>query len=258
GTYEIRGESAILINANTMTAQGTGYVDHSYSRDDMCDHQKRVQSGAALDLDDDGTSDCLKPKWKRTPFALLQEKDTNGQSFAVASVHFVLDSFIEEKERAREYKAQWSADVANALRLTYPAADVYSIGGDFNQTRCYGDGIEPSICQVTPFWSRLSALGFVDEVYALHGETDAAIKVQYEDGWFGTNLGIRRYRTKRIDYIFAAGRTVYSSTSHDLTCGYEAPGTWEWNCHRLDHPHTYADHRLVWSYLGSQPRVTNT
>ncbi|HEX2057584.1 MAG TPA: endonuclease/exonuclease/phosphatase family protein [Actinomycetota bacterium] len=258
GTYEIRSESAILINSNTMTSHGTGHIDHSYTKEDMCDHQKRVAWGAALDLDADGTSDCLKPKWKRTPFALLKEREADGQTFAVASVHFVLDNFIEDRDRAREYKAQWSADVANALRLAYPTADVYGIGGDFNQGRCYGDGVEPSVCDVTPFWARLSALGFVDEVYALHGESDAAIRVQYEDGWVTQNSTVKRWREKRIDYIFAAGRTSYSSASHDLTCGYLAPTGWPWNCTDLNHPHSYADHRLLWSYLGSRPRMTNS
>lgn len=255
GTYEIRGESAILINANTMKLLGTGHIDHSYTKEDMRSGQKRLSQGVSLDLDKDGTNDCDKPKWKRTPYALLGEKEANGQTFVVASVHFVLDNFIEDKDKAREYKAQWSTDLANRLRTAYPTADVYGIGGDFNQTRCFGDGIEPSICDVTPFWARLAALGFVDTVYALHGESDSAIRAQYEDGWFGPNTAQLRWRDKRIDYIFSAGRTAHCSASHDLTCGYRAPEGWPWNCKELDHPHNYSDHRLVWAYMRSLPRA---
>lgn len=212
-------------------------------------------AGLALDLDGDGTNDCDKPKWKRTYHALLQEKEVGGQTFAVASVHFVLDNFFARRSDGRAHKATWANQLADELMVNeYPEANAYAIGGDLNQSRCMQDGIEPAVCAQgpTPMWTAFNSRGFLDEVYEVHGQSDATIKDQYRDGFEG-RTGTIHYRDKRIDYIFGAKSTAHSSASHDLSCGIELKNSWERNCKKLDHPDSYSDHRLVWSYLRIVP-----
>ena len=274
-SYVLKSETAILYNTNTMelVPGSVDHIDHTYSSNYGCSEATRVAMGIALDLDGDGKSDCAKPKWKRTYMAEFVEKES-GLRFAVASVHWVLDSFFAEKATAAEHKAQWAQDIATTLRTRYPLATAFTVGGDMNQKRCAevppagisGDQDVPidlsdepkerTVCPVTPFWERFSALGFVDTVFAVHGQTDTRLSAQYRDGFVGRDTTQINYRPKRIDHIFTAGETTHSAASFDLFCGVGAPSPHPWNCRELTHPDAYSDHRIVWAFVGPVPRAT--
>lgn len=264
-------ETAILYNSDTMKLVdgSVGYIDHAYSRSQGCTESYRLALGIPLDLDSDGESDCAKPKWKRTFYAEFIEKES-GLRFAVASVHWVLDEFFSQKSYAAEMKAEWAKHIADTLKTTFPLSTAFAIGGDFNQKRCKATALlettddvstsvdsanEPVLCEPNPFWTRFSSLGFVDTVFAMHGQTDERLRDQYRDGFVGRSLTQINYRKKRIDHIFIGGDTVHSAASFDLSCGVTAPYPEDRNCAKLAHPHAYSDHRIVWAFMGPVPRV---
>lgn len=266
-------DTAIIYNNKTMALVpgSKGHIDHTYTRSEACSESTRLSLGIALDLDGDGKSDCEKPKWKRTFYAEFQEV-ASGLRFAVASVHWVLDDFFSDKTTAANKKAEWAEDLALHLRTTFPSSTAYAIAGDFNQKRCRATDVlatstttddstdvlaapkEPVVCETNPFWTRFSALGFVDTIFAMHGQTDDRLTAQYRDG-FVDRTSTPAYRKKRIDHIFTAGETVHSAASFDLSCGVGAPEPYDWNCKEITHPDAYSDHRIVWAFMGPVPRV---
>jgi hypothetical protein len=251
-----------------MIVEGTGHIDHAYSLADKCSSSERQLLGIALDLDEDGTNDCDKPKWKRTYYAFLTEKGAGGQSLAVASVHYVLDEFLKDKATGRAMKAQWSEELVTALRLAAPPqVSSFAIGGDFNQGKCLP--LDPAVsvstpldapresntCPPTPMWQKFASLGYADAIFTLHGQTNPRLDDQYRDGYLGRGPSIN-YRKKRIDHIFVHGAWAPSSASFDLSCGITAPVSFDMNCNEFEtHPDAYSDHSLLWTYIGPVPRT---
>ncbi|MGI8774192.1 MAG: endonuclease/exonuclease/phosphatase family protein [Actinomycetota bacterium] len=230
-----QGDTAILINKSTMEYLGKSHVDHRIGTLEVCTDGPR-------DTDGDGLDDCGVRKVKRSATALLAEK-ASGLQMAVASVHFLRKvDVITGMEDVKTL--EWSVEVARHLRQQYPSAALWSIGGDFNRNRCQGEVIpleqyrEEVICQQRPFWEGLRNEGYVDSIYAAHGQTDERLSDQYRFGGDGS-----QYKN-RIDYIFGSGATAFGSASHDLTCGGNG------SCNDPLNSQYYSDHRLNWALLG--------
>lgn len=156
-------ETAILINAATMTATGPqGFVETSYPAEDGIPGQRA--------------------RTKHQAYSGLIERQT-GDAFAAMSIHYLpTQNWFEDEQVAWKYKAQWSDELASFVEATFPANATGLLVGDFNNRRCLS-GPETRECEHMPFWSALTET---------HGYTDAIFSSGID-----AEIG-----PKRIDYIF--------------------------------------------------------
>ena len=169
-------ETAILINASTMTATGPqGFIDTSYPAEDGIPGQRA--------------------RTKQQAYSGLIEQQT-GDAFAAMSIHYLpTQNWFEDNQVAWQYKAQWSDELATFLDSTFPENATRLLVGDFNNRRCMTRD-ETRECETMPFWP---------VVTSTHGYTDALYTVGAE-----AEIGTQ----KRIDYIF--GRTAFLEAASDL------------------------------------------
>lgn len=222
-----------------------------------------------IDFDGDGIDDCHNRSFKRNFSALLRDRRTATQ-VAVASVHLVLPDLLKDAETHETKKSDWSKEIADHLRSTYPGAAIRAIAGDFNIKRCEGpnppEEKELQVCPERKWWKTLTsgqrdATGsdpyrYVDSIYARHGDplrggTQDRLTEQYRDG--------DTFRDRRIDFIFwmDARRGIQETppwSSHDRTCGFlQSRPVGERNCRYFENPQRYSDHRLLWTLVPLDP-----
>jgi hypothetical protein len=156
---------------------------------------------------------------------------------------------------------EWMQEVANKLDRRYGTlVDDHFVAGDLNIKRCIpsrfevvpnplGEPHERQLCTERTWYVNLrTGRGYLDSIYAIHGETQLELNDQYRDGDIE--------REKRIDFIFtkeinSASPSVLTDSSHDLTCGLDGSiQTGQRNCDNLVNTEFYSDHRLLWAFLG--------
>ena len=268
----VKSDANLLIQADTAIVYNRGQVRVLDSGTSVTSRYESHQRPAScqtnpslfIDIDGDGESDC-KVKWKRHYLVSLQEI-ASGRRFAVASVHYVTNSHLAERDQDA-LKAHWSAEVVAKLESTYPAMDSYVIAGDTNMARCADEGVripadarEPQICSERPWWLSLSRSGYVDSIYHHHGDplqlnTQEDLDRQYWDGCRVPSTVSGSCQTRnvaerpRVDYILNKRAASLISASHDLNCGFDdpAPNVNLFCDEPLHHPRRYSDHRLLWS-----------
>jgi hypothetical protein len=149
-------------------------------------------------------------------------------NFAVASVHFSF-GFSTESD-AIEGKGIWAGEVANRLEKKFPDADMYFIGGDFNEVRCrnapgapvlYGleagldepadsgpdeEGdqyVESLVCSERETHAKLAGKGFVEAVYAANARTSRSLKddVDLHSPLLNDTSALSRFDTLNRQYL---------------------------------------------------------
>lgn len=144
GDHVVINETAILLNADTMTKEHDGGHIMTKYRRSQSSPQKRV--------------------FKKHAYGLAKEIDS-GLTISLASVHFAKDGSLKNLEIAKKKKEDWSRQVARNLKKRYPNADLSSIAGDFNAHRCYG---QDHTCEGASFWRALRHdFNYIDSYYAM-------------------------------------------------------------------------------------------
>ena len=199
---EVLRDTAIVINTGTVTASGPqGYVETSYAEEDGILGQRA--------------------RTKEQAYTGITEIQS-GTSYSVMSVHYLpTQKWFADKAVAREYKAQWSDQLASFLDETFPATSTPLLVGDFNNRRCRGRD-ETRDCEILPFWPMLTST---------HSYTDAV---------FSTGAEAEIGTQKRIDYIFNRPGFHYAASDLEYTAE-----------DRSDPATFYSDHRFLWAITAS-------
>jgi hypothetical protein len=139
----IKKETAIVVNADTMTASSAGgFIGTTYTR---------------------SQSDGSMPEVKKQAYTSLTES-ASGWRLPMVSLHYTLAQKLAGKAVSDEKRRTWSVKIADFLNTNYPNADHDTIAGDFNAGRC---AVLP--CQIAPFYNALTseARAYHDCIYTV-------------------------------------------------------------------------------------------
>lgn len=194
---QVLKDTAIVLNRTTMQRIGRGsFVATSYPQSAAAPGELRMI--------------------KKHAHGLVQER-ASGQRLSLASIHYVHAPKIRSAELSDEYRARWSAEIADLLAATYPSAASLAMGGDFNQGRCL-EGIGAN-CDTASFWDVLTSppYNFIEAIRPIVGYSE----------------------TGGVDYVFTSAEAV----SAGIDAEYEGEGA------RGDPDRFYSDHKMRWTVL---------
>ncbi|MDQ3641631.1 MAG: hypothetical protein M3450_09330 [Actinomycetota bacterium] len=215
-TPEIRRETAILLNVDTMRLEDSGgYVENAYAR---ADHR----SGTWMT--------------KQEPYLMAKEL-RGGLSTSLLSLHYVPNSRFTSADVGFRYKAEWSGQIAQLLDDAYPSPSrrqVEVIGGDFNNRPCVEVDVAASDpgCTPMPFWQVLTG----DHGYI--SARDSGIDYIFARGEIlDSGFDAERKAAVGSNAEFAACKDLFTQGRGD-----DATGTCA--------TEFYADHSFLWALVG--------
>jgi hypothetical protein len=202
GNKLITTDTAILLNTSTMERLGHGgFITNSYPM------------GA--------TAHGMPNDKKKVAYVAAKRRSTNT-SYAIASLHFVPNSFLTSMSTSSSYKRRWATQVTHFLRGRFPKASPL-VGGDFNSPRCLNES--SANCQAAPFWSALTnrPLSLDDTLYA-----------------YGQKIGMGQVPAKPgVDFIFTRQATLAAGSDYKYTKELQNKASTY-----------YSDHQFHWALIG--------